>query len=66
MDIPELFASHLWVVAGLIGLAVALTFAVFHWSKFEEGYEKGECADPERVARENPPDEWSKSHWVTK
>ena len=49
----------------MIGLAVALTFVVFHWRKFEEGYEKGEAADPEKVASENPPDEWSKSHWVT-
>ena len=49
----------------MIGLAVALTFVVFHWCKFEEGYEKGEAADPEAIARDNPPDEWSKSHWVT-
>jgi hypothetical protein len=66
MDISGLFANHFWVLAGLIGLAVALTFAVFHWSKFEAGYEKGEAADPDRVARDNPPDEWCKSHWVAK
>ena len=28
------------------------------------GYEKGDAADPDRIARDNPPDEWSKSHWV--
>lgn len=66
MDIPESFISHFWLIIGLIGLAVALTFVVFHWRKFEEGYEKGDAADPERIARDNPPDEWSKSHWVTK
>ena len=66
MDIPEPFISHFWLIIGLIGLAVALTFAVFHWSKFEDGYEKGDAADPERIARDNPPDEWSRSHWITK
>src|ERR1700741_5481882 len=57
MDTSGLFANHFWILAGLIGLAVALTFAVFHWSKFEEGYEKGDAADPDRLARDNPPDE---------
>ena len=66
MEIPEPFISHFWLIMGLIGLAVALTFAVFHWRKFEEGYEKGDAADPERIALDNPPDEWCKSHWVTK
>ena len=61
----ELFANYFWFIICLIGLAIALTFVIFHWSKFDEGYEKGEAADPDRVARENPPDEWSKSHWVS-
>jgi hypothetical protein len=65
MNTVSAFGESLWIIAGLIGLAAALTFIVFHWSKFEQGYEKGEAADPERVARENPPDEWSKSHWIT-
>lgn len=52
------------MVVCLIALALVLTFAVFHWRKFDEGYEKGEAKDPERVARENPPDDWSKSHWA--
>lgn len=64
MDASELFTEHLWVVVALIGLAAILTFAIFHWRKFDEGYEQGECADPEQVARDNPPDEWCKSHWA--
>lgn len=54
--------DSLWLVVCLIALALVLTYAVFHWRKFEQGYEKGEAKDPERVARENPPDEWSRSH----
>jgi len=65
MDTSALFSSHFLIIAGLIGLAVVLTFAVFHWRKFEEGYEKGDAADPERIAKDNPPDEWCKSHWPT-
>jgi formate hydrogenlyase subunit 3/multisubunit Na+/H+ antiporter MnhD subunit len=58
----EFFQQHLaWVVA-LIVLAVALTIFVFRKRKFERGYRKGEAADPERVKRENRPDEWSRSH----
>lgn len=63
MNTPSVFAENFWFILSLIGLAIALTYVVFHWSKFEEGYEKGEAADPEAIARENPPDEWSKSHW---
>lgn len=62
--LSEIFPENLWLIVSLIGLAIALTFAVFHFRKFDEGYEKGEAADPERVARDNPPDEWCKSHWV--
>ena len=65
MNTPSVFAENFWFILSMIGLAVALTYVVFHWAKFEEGYEKGEAADPEAIARDNPPDEWSKSHWVT-
>lgn len=65
MDSPD-FTNTLWFLLSLIGLGVALTAYVFHWSKFDEGYEKGEAADPARVAHDNPPDEWSKSHWELK
>ena len=60
----ELFSNHLWFVISMIGLAIALTFVVFHWRKFDEGYEKGDAADPDQVRKDNPPDEWSKSHWA--
>jgi predicted metalloprotease len=29
---------------------------------FDRGYRKGEAKDPAEVKRENPPDEWSRSH----
>lgn len=64
MTLPELFAEHFWFVICMIALAAGLTFAIFHWRKFDEGYEQGEPADPEQIAIDNPPDEWSKSHWV--
>ncbi|MGH8175160.1 MAG: hypothetical protein ACREV5_02720 [Steroidobacter sp.] len=64
MSPNELFSDNLLLIVCLIGLAIGLTVAVFYWRKFDEGYEKGEAADPERVARDNPPDEWSKSHWA--
>ena len=60
----ELFSNHLWFVICMIGLAIALTYVVFHWRKFDEGYEKGDAVDPGQVRKDNPPDEWSKSHWV--
>ena len=65
MSIPEVLSDHLMWVVLLLALAVGLTFIIFHWNKFDaEGYEKGDAADPERVALDNPPDEWCKSHWA--
>ena len=32
---------------------------------FLKSYAKALGLDPEAIARDNPPDEWSKSHWVT-
>jgi hypothetical protein len=64
MSASELFSDNLWGVVLLIGLAIGLTFAVFHWRKFDQGYEKGEAADPDAIARDNPPDEWCKQHWA--
>jgi hypothetical protein len=65
MEIPAVVADNVLFFVCMIGLAAVLTFVVFHWRKFEEGYEKGEAADPERVALDNPPDEWSKTHRVS-
>ena len=50
MDFASEHANTLWFLLSLIGLGVALTFYVFHWRKFDEGYEKGEAADPSAVA----------------
>ena len=44
----------------LIALALVLTFVVFRKRWFERGYRKGEAKDPQKVKRENPPDEWSR------
>jgi hypothetical protein len=64
MPLSEFFSEQFWLVVCLIGLAFGLTFAIFHWRKFDEGYEQGEAADPDKIAHDNPPDEWCKSHWV--
>ena len=62
--LSEPFSDYLMIVLFLIGLAILLTFVVFHWRRFfDQGYEKGEAADPDRVHRDNPPDEWAESHW---
>jgi hypothetical protein len=66
MNHSDLVADNIWLLLMLLGLAVALTFVVFHWRHFEEGYEKGDAADPERIRKDNPPDEWCKSHWANK
>ena len=59
--IPE-FIGHFWVVLALIALALVLTFVAFRRRWFERGPRKGEAKDPEQTRRENPPDEWSRSH----
>jgi hypothetical protein len=53
-----------FLVAGLvlIALALILTLVVFRRRWFERGYRKGEAKDPGQVKRENPPDEWSRTH----
>ena len=45
----------------LIVLALVLTFVAFRKRWFERGYRKGEAKDPQRVKRENPPDDSSRS-----
>ena len=53
-----------FLVGGLVfvALALVLTFIVFRKRRFERGPRKGEAKDPAEVKRENPPDEWSRSH----
>lgn len=56
------FGDYFWAVVGLIALALVLTVFVFRRRLFERGYRKGLPAKPGRIKRQNPPDEWSRSH----
>ncbi len=56
------YLGHFWVVLAMIGLALILTFVAFHRRWFERGPREGEAKDPEKIRRQNPPDEWSRSH----
>lgn len=56
------FSEYFVPVLLLIGLALVLTVFIFRKRKFDRGYRKGEAANPSEVRRENPPDEWSRSH----
>lgn len=58
----EFFAQYLRVALALIAIAIALTIFVFRRRLFERGPRKGDAIDPDKVRRENPPDEWSKRH----
>jgi len=60
-EMQQFFGEHLSVVLALIALALALTIVVFRRRLFDRGYRKGDAADPDRVKRENPRDEWSRS-----
>ena len=55
MSPAELFSDNLWLIVCLIAVAVALTFAVFHWRKFDEGYEKGRGGRSGRRGARQPP-----------
>lgn len=56
------FGEYLVPLLFLIALAVALTVYIFRRRKFDRGYRKGSAANPREVRRQNPPDEWSRSH----
>jgi len=59
----EFFGQYLGGVLVLIALAIVLTAIVFRRRLFDRGpARKGSTADPEKIRRQNPPDEWSKSH----
>jgi hypothetical protein len=58
----EFFGQHFGMIVLLVVLAVALTLFIFRHRWFDRGYRKGSAADEQQVKRENPPDEWSKSH----
>jgi hypothetical protein len=61
-SLQEFFSQYFGPVLLLIGLALALTIYVFRRRRFDRGYRKGTAANPGAVKRENPPDEWSRSH----
>jgi hypothetical protein len=56
------FAQYFGVVLILVGLALVLTAVVFRKRWFERGPQKGKAADPAKVKRENPPEDWRRSH----
>jgi hypothetical protein len=58
----EFFREYFVPTLLLIALALGLTIYVFRRRRFDRGYRKGSAADPSQVKRENPPDEWSRSH----
>lgn len=56
------FGDYLVPLLILIAVALVLTIFIFRRRKFDRGYRKGSAADPREVRRQNPPDEWSRSH----
>ena len=61
-EMQQFFGDHLGLVLMVIALAIVLTIFLFRKRQFDRGYRKGEAAHPNRVKRDNPPDEWSRSH----
>lgn len=58
----EFFGPYLGGLLVLIALAVVLTIVVFRRRLFDHApWRKGRPADPEKIRRQNPPDEWSRS-----
>ncbi len=58
----EFFSEYLIPVLFLIAIALGLTIFIFRRRKFDRGYRKGTAANPNEVRKQNPPDEWSRSH----
>lgn len=58
------FGQYFGAILILLGLALVLTAVVFRKRLFERGTvpRKGRAADPAKIKRENPPDEWSRDH----
>lgn len=59
---PEFFREYLVPILVLITIAIALTIYLFRRRRFDRGYRKGSAAHPRDVRKQNPPDEWSRSH----
>ena len=61
-SMQDFFSSYFVPVLVLIALAIGLTMYVFRKRRFDRGYRKGSAADPRQVRRQNPPDDWSRTH----
>lgn len=61
-SMQDFFTQYFVPVLVLIALAIGLTMYVFRRRRFDRGYRKGTAADPRQVRRENPPDQWSRTH----
>lgn len=61
-SMQEFFSQYFGPVLLLLAIAIALTVYLFRKRHFDRGYRKGTAANPEDVKRNNPPDQWSKSH----
>jgi hypothetical protein len=59
-ELQQFFGENFTIVLALIAIALALTIFVFRRRLFDRGYRKGEAADPARVKRQNPRDDWSR------
>ena len=61
-SMQEFFSQYFGPVMLLLALAIGITVYLFRKRRFDRGYRKGTAANPGEVKRENPPDQWSKSH----
>jgi len=61
-SMQEFFSQYFGPVMALLALAIGITIYLFRKRRFDRGYRKGTAANPGEVKRENPPDQWSKSH----
>jgi hypothetical protein len=51
--------SFFWWALALAAVALAGTIYGFRHGWFERGFKKGEAADPQRVRKENPRDDFA-------
>jgi hypothetical protein len=57
----DFYSSFTKIGLALVVLAVVLTIVVFRKRWFERGPRPAEPANPEKIKRENPPDESSRN-----
>lgn len=59
----DFLSRYLGVILALIAVAIVLTIVVFRRRMFDRaGPRQGDAVDPDKVRRDNPPDEWSRNH----